>query len=685
MEYKRAALMLPLILRRLVILITIFIMVVGMIAFCVEKYIGSEDEPLVRIGYVAEEDMLTAFAVSYVEQMESVKSFCSLEKTTAEEGKLLLEKGELAALLVLPENVIDEILTGRNAPAVLYLPNGTETDVTASKIFEELANAGIGMLQTAQAEIYVTAGLREQLSEYASADIVEQQIQAMYDDINRFNLGVVTNREYLFKQKKLSITGNNTYMVYYAAAFLTIYMLVSGLFIGQFCKRRNLQQCMIAKRLGVSYFGQLISRVCAAVPLLMMIGILPFLALLYPPVYSQLSIVFSAEYMVAVIVLLIFIAIYLQLIYQLVEEPQRAILVLGLLTLFQGYMAGCIIPEVLLPQGVSFIGGFLPAAYIKKIFTMLFTGSTRELHTAVRGLVVWSVICFVLAWSVMHFTGYDRDAGKKRKMTYVSLKNPVTNSLPYIILKRLIHQKSLWVCLFLVVVLSAVIVRLENSTETVISAAVYDEDGTFSEELSAYTGLVSFVLCDSEEEVKQLVLRDKTECGYVIPKNLTESMIEGKANRSITVYEDGDAVVSRVVDEVLFNEVFKLVSVQWYQSYMTQKQSAAAVNYDEVKQAVESQIAGNTTFRFQIERLGAASNHAAAQFPVHLVGIAGSILCGIQGAVQAAADYKQNRFYKRNRAAVVLLTIILPMILGLIAGILAINCLSWEKIENLLT
>lgn len=670
--------MLPLILRRAVISVVIGIMVVGMTAFCVGKYTRSGAEKTsgpMRIGYVAEENALTALAVAYVEQMESVKSLCTLEPMTQEEGKALLEEGALAALVVLPEDIVNEILRGSNAPAVLYLPNGTRAGVTASKIFEEFASAAVGMLQTAQAEIYAAEELRPRLRESLPEELVEQRLQEMYSDINRFNLGVFSDRERLFQRVRLSLTENNTYAVYYAGAVLTVYMLVAGLFVGPLCKRGRLWQRIAARQLGISYFRQLGCRILAMLPLLALIGAIPFLSLLYQPLRAQLSVVFCAEYVVAALMLLLFTASYLQLVYQLVDAPQRAILVLGILALFQGYMTGCMIPAVLLPRGITVIGSRLPAAYMRRFFTMLFTGGTQGLWNAVGGLAVWSLVCLALTWGVMHILGREEAAGQKEKTTQPSFWNPLTNTFSWILFKRLLHRKSLWVCLLSTVVLSAAVVGIEERTDTVIYAAVYDETGALDGELSAYNGLVRFVVCDSEEAVRQMVLRDKAECGYILPEGIAELIIAGKANRAVTVYEDGDTVVARLVDEVLFNILFKPASLQWFEEYMAQSEGLDGIRYGSMTESVEAQLSADTTFRFRIERLGTEQEpeQTRTAFPKSLVVAVSVVLCGLQGAVQAVLDLREKRFYKRNRAAFFLIMVIQPMLLGAAVGVLILR------------
>lgn len=751
-EWKRAVAQLPVLLKRLVIFVIACVALMGLTVFGTRQIWGGSNtqKTTVRIGYVAPEDMLTKLAVSYVEQLESVKSWCSLEKTTVDKGMALLENGALTALLILPDDLVNEILTGSNAPVTVYLPESVDASVTNSKVFEELANAGVGMLQTAQAEIYAAETLAGEAG-------VKNLLEEMYYDINRFNLSIALTRESLWENISLSVTGNHTYAVYYGSAFFAIYLLVAALFIGNFCKRNHLQQFMAWRRLGVPFAWQLASQWSALLLLMALVGVLPFCLLLYPPFAELLSVVFTPQMAVAVFFVLALSAMYALMVYQYVGEHQRAVLVLGLLALAQGYAAGCIIPSVLLPQGIAAVGAFVPAAYLKAAFTMLFTGSTQNFSEVILGLAVWSCVCFVFAWfgialperKMLGVKGKDKNAkwrqesveglhrrnvnnnnnnilknqemfqdtnrvdikkinkeeiaeeikegekkaqnlqnarykssntqvvkniqddGKTYKTTEASFWMPIC----WILFKRLFYQKSLWVCLCLVVILSAAAVHMENSTETSIVAAVYDADGFMEETLTQYQGLVKFVLCSSEEEVKQMVLRDKAECGYILPAQILEQMAQRKADDSIIVYEDGDAVAARVVDEVLFQKLFHCASLQWFEGYIAEKSGSENMENLEISSVVEEQIAKDKTFAIQIERLG--EEQVPPAFPARLLVVSGVLLCALQGLAQAGVDWQKKRFYKYNRAVIVLITVVQPVVMGMLAGGTALVVTGW--------
>lgn len=682
--------MLPLIVKRAVILTVVCLAAIGMIVFYTKREQDAGRDRL-RIGYVAEENMVTDMAVSYVQEMESVRSLYSLTPVSSEqEGIQLIEEGALSALVVLPEDIVNEILSGSNAPAKLYLPERSAAEegglsAVGGMLFQEFANAMINMLGTAQAEIYASSAILNQMGAVFDND----QIQSLYDKINQFNLGVVAARENLFEVRNLSVTENDTFAIYYGSAVFAVYMLLSGLFFGAFCKRSRMEQEMAAKKLGIGRIRQLLSRCAAGSVLMLVVTFLPFAVFLVPAVRELLTVEWSLTGVVVLLLMALFMTVYFMFIYELVEKRQSALLVTGLAALFQAYPAGCLVPSVLLPERVAAVGKWIPAALLKEGFTVVFTGKDREAGRVAGGLFLWGLL--FLALTAAHMCADVRSgSAKNRAVCHVPPKAVHVPSVLMVMFRRLMHKKSIWVCMGLVAVLSVAIVNMEKRSETQITAAVYDESGVYAPLLTEYEGLVRFVCLSSEEAVKKAVLRGEAECGYRLPESLAQDMTALRANRRVAVYQDVDAVAVPIVNEVIFERIFRSVSLKWYEDDLIKDSVLALLGPDHgisgagvaqealksaVRQAFTEQIDANATFSFETSRIGTRQESAAGPkqegtYPVFAVAMFTVALCALQGLLQAADDLMERRFYKRNRLAMAALTVALPVMLGLLTGIL---------------
>ncbi len=688
MEYKRAAVMLPSILKRAMMLAAVCLAAAGVAVFCAVVVQGDRDEgSRLRVGYTAKADPLTDLAVSYIQNIESIRSLCSLEAVTEQEGRRLLESGELSALIVLPEDVVNEILSGSNTPAVLYLPErhsgaapGGGPGALGSVLFEEIASAGMGMLATAQAEIYASDAVLHMLSsEYAP--------ESMYDDINRFNLQMAAGREKLFRTRTLSLTENDTYVVYFGSALFTVYMLAAGLFFGKFCKRSSLQQTMADRRVGVCYAAQLLARCLAGSVLMAAALLLPFLAVFVlnriPHADSVLAdpiaIAVTWQGMASLFLITGFMTVYFMMIYQIVEKRESALVVTGILAVLQAYLSGCLIPTVLLPDAAAAVGAFLPASMVKRGFTILLTGDVQSFPYVVTGLCVWGLCLFLGTVVSMRAGERDRTAAGAAEGAAGICVPP----LAMVMLRRLLRRKSMWISLGAIVVLSAVITEAEQRSKVQVRAAVYDESGDYEALLEARDGLILFERYGSEEAVRSAVLKGDAECGYVLPATLAADMAAARADRKILVYQAADAVAVPVVNEILFERIFRQVSLEWFEDYIAHSDALKRTGESDARlreiasDCFDRELLAGTTFRFEIRRLetqdktgSGADQEKRTIYPARLVAALAVILCALQGILQVAGDIREHNFYKRNRLTASALTLLLPVLLGVLCAVL---------------
>ena len=261
-----------------------------------------------------------------------------------------------------------------------------------------------------------------------------------------------------------------------------------------------------------------------------------------------------------------------------------------------------------------------------------------------------------------------------------------------VLLRRTLHKKSIWLFVGMFIVLSAFIVRAEKNAASQIDVAVYDASGNYQELLEAYDGLICFNIYESREQVMDAVQRGSAECGYVLPENLGESLVSRRANKSVTVYQDADAIAVPIVNEVLFERIFCQVSLEWYADYVLQNETIReygvhqAALRKKVEECFDRELAAGTTFRLEIERIGTenladrSDSGNKVVYPIALSFVIVAALCALQGCVTAVADIRNRRFYKRNRVVMSALTIALPALTGVLCLGAAIAVLYMFKI-----
>lgn len=171
------------------------------------------------------------------------------------------------------------------------------------------------------------------------------------------------------------------------------------------------------------------------------------------------------------------------------------------------------------------------------------------------------------------------------------------------VFKRLLVRKSFWIVLCLLPTLLIGLGILNKDEENGLRAAVYCEEKGLVGSLEGQTN-PTFVFVETIDEVKQLVLTGKVECGYVIPDDLFEAFQEDDWNWKISVYEGSHSMFTGLVNEVLFSAIFEQVSVDWYLQYMEDKLDTEAAEKETAgKERLQQILAGEETFRVQTIRL----------------------------------------------------------------------------------
>lgn len=702
-EYKRAAFVLPAALGKAVILLVL----TGMTAFCAQKIrLASADREPVQIGYAAQENMLIRMAVSYVENMEAVKGLCRFVPVEEEEGKALLAEGELGALLVLPENMIEGILSGSNEPANFYL---AENPSPAGLVFEELANAATGLLAVAQAEIYAAHALTEYFQ------VAPYGLEQMYQELDAFNLGIVTEREQYFRFRQLSETGNTGFAVYYAGAFFTIYLLVAGMFLGSFLKRGREEMRLLQKRGGVSYASQLLGRNCILAGCLLLLLLATGLMWISGSVREALQISRSLQGLFLVVPAVFCAASWLQFIYLFAESERSAILPAGFAAVFLCYLSGCFVPSALLPEVVNRLAAIMPTTYIKAAFTAVFSGNDTAFLKTAAFLCLFSVVFWLFSLLAVWFGRDSRRGERKAAAPGTGGRTKKGASLFRILGKRLLWKKTIWLCLAAMVLLSVLQYNLEKRSDTVITAAVYTPDTELRELISGYDGLVHFLVCEDVEEVKRNVMRGNAECGYVLQEDLQKKIVAGDGVWSIEVYEKADSTMTRVVNEVLFERIFYDISAEWFAGYIAGHEMFAEVLQEVGEEALRAEagkqlarkLSDNSTFCFekltlsgtggweeaaggtggaedrqpepadgstenrQPEPAGSSAPHTA--YPTKMAAGAGIVLCGLVGVLEALQDIRKKRFRGRTALFAGIFTVLQPVLCGTAAALLIVG------------
>lgn len=365
MEIRKTISMFP----RMLLQAILLMLLIGTIAFCAAG--SMEQEPLaVRadIGVVVrEDDRMTRLAFQYVENLESTSQVCHFVRVTEEEGFHALEKGEIAALIVLPEQIVQGIMDGRNPAVDIFFPKNAGLE---AMLLRELTESGAGLLRVAQAQIY---GAYDTAVEYG----LQEQLSIMETDIDAYNLAFALDRLAIYDTEKVSATGQMSVAQYYAASAAVLFLMLSGMALYPVMRQEPSAFRRQLARQGTgdmwqgfcrwtSSFLCMVLIVCAIWILGKIVG-----AMAPEPAAKMAAMIGSGRAhvnagMKAGIFLLVLVTVsaYIYLLYSIAGSRIGSILLIFLFSVVMVYLSGGLVPSVFLSQAVQRVGDRLPTAYL---------------------------------------------------------------------------------------------------------------------------------------------------------------------------------------------------------------------------------------------------------------------------------------------------------------------------------
>lgn len=351
--------------------------IAGTIAFCATKLLYKDIEPKVRVAVVAEEEnQLTSFALNYVKNAEEGIEFIECSREEAFEG---VEKSEFAAIIILPERLIEGILNGENSPVkVVYSANLS----VAGGLLKELTQAGAILLSTAQAEIYA-------VYELAQESGAESGLDDFQNSINYDNLELALARGEFFKYSKVGATGNLSVKTYYIASAVTAILLLFGMPMGMFLKQDEKALLLQYRRVGIGAGKQQLIRWLTVMGIY---GAILFGAEIFAAFAGKQDFGNGLVAAAGIWCITGSMAAFILLIYELTEKKSSAVFLLTFLAVVLLFLSGGIIPKVFFPEGLRQSISGLPSVYwldgIGGILEGNIEGKTIGL-SSLYGVVFW--------------------------------------------------------------------------------------------------------------------------------------------------------------------------------------------------------------------------------------------------------------------------------------------------------
>ena len=349
-DIKRAVRIIP----GIFITALIFACVAGMLLFYSEDLIYSKKSfASVHIAlYMPNDNSYNQLAINFATNMDSIKETANIVPVDSiEEGKNKVKNGEVTAFIIIPENFINGLYTGDNPQIeIIFGPNVSLEEHLVNDMIVLASN----LLGTAQSSFQAY---------YSSIEKVIDDKDTRYKistDLDSRNLTYVASRLQLFDVKTINSSSSHNLRETLTASFILIILTLMCFQITSFYKSYNKAFILRQKKEGTGALRLFLSRAICGTFLLYMVYLLIFTLLLIgktgPDPLSLLTMIPVAA----------FSAVFTLSFSMLLSSEHLINGTIFIITILVIYLAGGLIPVLLMPKFLQGAVVYNPVTYLLK-------------------------------------------------------------------------------------------------------------------------------------------------------------------------------------------------------------------------------------------------------------------------------------------------------------------------------
>lgn len=311
-----------------------------------DKVIGQ-----IKAGVVADsKEPVTKMLVQFVQSMDSLKDTVSLELLSEEEARKQLESGEIYGAVMIPEGMVDSILSGENIPATILFGSGYNQAETL--VFAQAAQTGAKLLTVAQAGIYAadTFCIERGMQDY---------IQQTEDYLNEAYLEYALGRASVFHREEVTALKGTAPSDYYGIALIFVFLSFAGLSFGRYVQVKVCERKKMLCLRGIFIGEQYLIETGAFALVFSFLGMLVSLPVFFLLSYSGDSTFQAAGTWVFLMLIWFVLGCFLKMLVQIMGNSAGGIGVCFVLLLVCMFVSGTFLPPAFLPVWMEWAGNSL--------------------------------------------------------------------------------------------------------------------------------------------------------------------------------------------------------------------------------------------------------------------------------------------------------------------------------------
>lgn len=341
----------------------------------------------IKVGVmVPQQDTMANALVNTIQDMGELSSLCDFSILSEQEGKKKLEQGEISALIVVPEKILQKIYRNDKASIVMYMPGKPTLE---SAMIREFAEAGSSLVLTAKAGDYTAYHMYQKYGKAGSMQKVAQDMNGQY-------IQFVIRQKTLFQSQPVAGKDGISDEERMILAGIVLVLFLLAIPVLQLQKKEPAVLSLQLERKGIRPLFSLMCNTLLTAFILwvsMCAGIFVLITMLEWNIVrgGLVFCLFTGCLLTATVFLLLHIS---------GQDTAGGVLLVFFFSLAQIFLAGGIFPVSVLPEICVGIGNSLPGGLLMRF---LHQGMSGELDLpAGAGVVAYSILFFGAAlWATV--------------------------------------------------------------------------------------------------------------------------------------------------------------------------------------------------------------------------------------------------------------------------------------------
>lgn len=381
LELKKSVKTLPKLMAGAVILLIIIFSIAFFANGLLNEKQEKKDSDKISIGVVCyDESKMMDLAKGILMGTKSVTDNINLvfvDEKAATEG---LYSGKYMAVMVIPDEAIKHIISGKNTPIEIRFPENAGYEAA---VFKEIADAAVNLLAASQAGVY-------SVYDFYNENNRKDYIKPALDRLNDRYIKTVLLREKFFRNTTVVATGELEVMEYYLISGLILFMFLFG--INSITFRENYKKDIINTLCnnGVGVLKQTFAGFTGMF-LMYMVFVLPVMAAIGITLHMETDMIIRL--IPAIVPAVSAVCAIILLVQTMFPHKPSAVLITFMLAVYQSFVTGGLIPEIMLPEIVKKAGRFTPAYYMIE--------QIRIVYMKEKGICENSIILLIITAAVL--------------------------------------------------------------------------------------------------------------------------------------------------------------------------------------------------------------------------------------------------------------------------------------------